>query len=389
MLEEGGLRTSRLAFNAADRFFWKNRANLVEYHGQIDELPEYYRNFYTLNTVTDIVLYGDARPVHQAAIVEAKARNIRIHFFEEGYLRPYWVTYERGGVNGDSLLNALDMDEIKARRALRHVDLRDAPAHWGQALQHNWYGFVYHLVLWLGRRRFPDYRPHRGTSITTELRLNAVRLLAQPWRTAKRDVETRRFLLRGYPFFIVLLQLEHDASLKRHSDYDTQKAFIDQVVAAFAIGAPPPTRLVFKLHPFDDGRSPMGKWIAEAARVNGVEDRVMLISGGALSRIISHAMGAITVNSTSVQQMLWRGIPVKLMGRSVFAKPEFASDQDLVDFFHAPKKPSREDFLEFRSFLLETSQLVGGYYTAEGRAEVVRVALSLLPNKQHPYEKNV
>jgi hypothetical protein len=29
-----------------------------------------------------------------------RRRGITVHVFEEGYLRPYWVTYERGGANG-------------------------------------------------------------------------------------------------------------------------------------------------------------------------------------------------------------------------------------------------------------------------------------------------
>lgn len=38
--------------------------------------------------ITDIVLYGDTSPLHAEAIKLAKALDLRVHVFEEGYLRP-------------------------------------------------------------------------------------------------------------------------------------------------------------------------------------------------------------------------------------------------------------------------------------------------------------
>jgi len=52
--------------------------------------------------VTDIVLYGDTRPIHAQAVEIANKLGLSVHVFEEGYMRPYWVTYERGGTNGNS-----------------------------------------------------------------------------------------------------------------------------------------------------------------------------------------------------------------------------------------------------------------------------------------------
>ena len=39
-------------------------------------------------SITDIVLYGDTRPIHAEAIKLAKALDLRVHVFEKGYLRP-------------------------------------------------------------------------------------------------------------------------------------------------------------------------------------------------------------------------------------------------------------------------------------------------------------
>ena len=48
--------------------------------------------------------FGDWRPLHREAILVAKLRNIQVWAFEEGYLRPHYITMEEGGVNGNSML---------------------------------------------------------------------------------------------------------------------------------------------------------------------------------------------------------------------------------------------------------------------------------------------
>jgi capsular polysaccharide export protein len=56
--------------------------------------------------------------------------------FEEGYLRPYWVTYERNGNNGHSKLMQTPVD--KMRHALQNSTLETppVPSHWGDMRQH-------------------------------------------------------------------------------------------------------------------------------------------------------------------------------------------------------------------------------------------------------------
>ena len=76
----------------------------------------------TLHGVTDIILYGDARPEHAQAIEIAKPRGILCHCLEEGYLRPYRVTYERWGNNGNSRLC-----DISLARMARALDPTAAP----------------------------------------------------------------------------------------------------------------------------------------------------------------------------------------------------------------------------------------------------------------------
>ncbi len=76
---------------------WNYRGHIS---GLLDFLDDKYRKF----GITDQILFGDRRPVHRPAVNHGEVCGVRTHVFEEGYFRPYWVTLEREGVNGHSLL---------------------------------------------------------------------------------------------------------------------------------------------------------------------------------------------------------------------------------------------------------------------------------------------
>ena len=82
--------------------------------------------------------------------------------------------------------------------------------------------------------------------------------------------------------------------------------------------------------------------------------------GGKLAQLLNDARSAVTVNSTAAQQVLWRGIPIKVFGDAVYAKPEFVSTQPLPEFFAQPTRPDNKAYKDYRRYLLETSQLPGG-----------------------------
>ena len=49
-------------------------------------------------------MFGDCRQYHRTAKQVAERNNIRVFAFEEGYIRPNFVTLEENGVNGNSSL---------------------------------------------------------------------------------------------------------------------------------------------------------------------------------------------------------------------------------------------------------------------------------------------
>ncbi len=104
-LSERGCRVYRINFNGGDLWDWPARG-AANYRGSARGWPAYLATFLRQHRITDIVLFGDCRPLHRMARGTAAGLGVPVHVFEEGYLRPDWVTLERGGVNGFSPLVA-------------------------------------------------------------------------------------------------------------------------------------------------------------------------------------------------------------------------------------------------------------------------------------------
>ncbi|MFV0292586.1 MAG: capsule biosynthesis protein [Paracoccus sp. (in: a-proteobacteria)] len=386
LLDNTGAQIWRVAFNAGDAFFWKAKDRLIRHKGAPEDWPDHLASIIESKGITDIVLYGDVRPVHAAAREAAQAHGLTLHVFEEGYLRPFWVTYERGGSNGHSRLMDITMTEMRTALRGRQSDIPRPPAHWGDMRQHKFYGALYHFLILTANGKYPGYQTHRDISVLHEFRLNLRRLLLAPFIAASRIARTLHIRRSGHPFSLVLMQLEHDASFQAHSDYRAMAEFSTEVLETFAAHAPQHHHLVFKAHPLEDGRSRQRHDIMTKAAELGISDRVHHVPGGKLAPLLGHARSVVTVNSTSAQQALWRGLPVKAMGRAVFDKPQLVSDQSLAEFFIHPQRPSPHLYHRYRDYLLETSQIPGGFYAARARAPALRLVVDMMLSPFDPYD---
>lgn len=384
LLCAAGAEVWRVGFNRGDEFFWR-RPNYVAFRAPPNEWETRLESLLTELRITDLVLYGDSRPVHATAIGLAKERGLRIHVFEEGYLRPYWITYERDGSNGHSRLMDLDLATMRAALARPGAEQPPAPVHWGDMREHMFYGALYHFLILTLNRAYPGHRPHREVGVAHEARMHLRRFLMMPLARVGRRLAERRIRQSGFPYHLVLLQLEHDASFRTHSDFASMADFVTLCLDAFARGAAAHHHLVFKAHPLEDGRVPLARLIREGAAARGLATRVHFVTGGKLARLLREAASAVTVNSTAAQQALWRGLPVKLLGRAVYDKPEFVSPQALADFFAAPDRPDSRAYADYRQFLLETSQVPGGFYSAAGRRRALRRVVDMMLAPLDPY----
>jgi capsular polysaccharide export protein len=386
MLRAAGAEVWRTGFNRGDEFFWGDAESYLPHHGTSEDWPARATDILDGKRITDLVLYGDTRPVHAQTVALARSRGITVHVFEEGYLRPYWVTYERGGSNGNSRLMALGVEDMRQALANAELDHTEAPAHWGDMRQHIFYGALYHFQVLARNAAYAGFRPHREESVAQEFRLHLKRLALMPLHWADRVGATFRIKTGGFPYHLCLLQLAHDSSFRMHSPFGSLEEFLRLVTRGFAEGAPQHHHLVFKAHPLEDGRVPLRGLLRQMAAELGLKDRVHYVRGGKLAQLLDHARSAVTVNSTAAQQVLWRGLPLKVFGSAVYAKPEFVSTQALPEFFARPSRPDSRAYRDYRHYLLETSQVAGGFYSARGRRQLLRQVVDMMLAPDDPYD---
>ena len=386
MLRAAGSDIWRVGFNAGDRAFWFGAPGYIPFVGTIEDWSDAFAHLIDTHDITDVVLYGDTRPIHAIAVAQAQAAGLRVHVFEEGYMRPYWITYERGGTNGNSRLMDLTVPQMQKALALSDLEVPTPPAHWGDMRQHVFYGALYHWFVLFRNGHYRKLVRHRELPVLTEAWLYTRRLLLMPFIALDRRIATARVRFGGFPYHLVLMQLEHDASFQQHSPFTRMQEFIAVVIDGFATGTARHHHLVFKAHPLENGRSPLRKIIRQLARDHGVADRVHYVRGGKLAQLLDHARSAVTVNSTAGQQVLWRGIPLKVFGDAVYAKPEFVSEQTLPDFFNSPTRPDSKAYKDYRRYLLETSQVPGGFYSARGRRQLMRQVVDMMLGAEDPYD---
>ncbi|MDP7151680.1 MAG: capsular biosynthesis protein [Paracoccaceae bacterium] len=388
ILTRAGAQVWRVGFNAGDRVFWPARKSYLPFKDRLENWPDRLDAILQDKAITDIVLYGDTRPVHREAAKQAKARGLRLHVLEEGYLRPYWVTYERGGSNGHSPLVDMSIDRMRAILCEKGPQTPFSTAtHWGDMRQHIFYGAVYHWFVMFANFAYRKVERHRELKVQHELILYLRRLFFMPIHALERMIETWRVRQGGFPYHLALLQLEHDESFRKHSPFATMSEFLGLIIAGFAKGAPEHHRLVIKAHPLETGRIPLRRMIRKLAKHHGIAGRVHYVRGGKLAPMLNETRSAITINSTAGQQVLLRGIPLKTFGRSVYDKPELVSKQPLETFFANPQGPDAEAYQLYRRFLLETSQIPGGYYSTRGRRQLIRQLADLILAAETPYER--
>ena len=386
MLQRAGADVWRVGFNAGDRAFWFQPSTYIPFRGVLDDWDSRFDALVSEKNVTDIVLYGDTRPVHAQAVARATKMGLRIHVFEEGYMRPFWVTYERDGSNGNSRLMNTAVPEMQTALERSDLEAPMPPSHWGDMREHVFYGALYHWFVMFRNGGYRHFKTHRDLPMIKEFGLYVKRLLLMPVQGIERRIATWRIRNGGFPFHLALLQLEHDSSFQMHSPFDTMTDFLELVIRDFAKGAPKHHHLVFKAHPLEDGRVPVRKSLKEMAARFGVSDRVHYVRGGKLARLLDDARTAVTVNSTAGQQVLWRGIPLKTFGSAVYSKPEFVSDQPLAQFFMAAERPDNRAYKDYRRYLLETSQVPGGFYSARGRRQLLRHVVDMMLSDEDPYD---
>ncbi len=378
-----GHRVYRVNFNSGDTLYWAGRAAWA-FRGKLAQLPTFLDEKMRGAAISDVVLFGDRRPIHLPAIALCKQRGVRMHVFEEGYFRPYWVTLERDGVNANSRLPR-DVDWLRTV-ADRVPDYGDGDAFAASLRIRALHDMAYHLSNLGNPLMFPRYRTHRPVSSGVEYAGWGVRFARMPFYE-RQDRETIARVMDGRaPFYLLPLQLDSDVQIRDHSPFSNMTEVIELVMKSFAAHAPTDARLVIKNHPLDTGFVHFRRQIKTLAGQLGVVGRVDYLESGNLDAMLPSARGLVTVNSTTGLAALAVGCPTITLSDPIYNLNDLTFRGTLEQFWRDAPPPNAVLFRQFRNVLIHTTQINGGFYSAEGIAMAVVNAARVLSAEKSPLE---
>ncbi len=374
-LADRGHAVHRVNFNGGDRAFWR-LPGAVDFGGREHEWPEFLERLVVGRGISDIILFGDCRPLHRAAIRFAETRLLRLHVVEEGYLRPDWITFEEGGVNGHS---SLPRDPGWYRERARSLPAwQDPPPVPGSFRRRAVEDVLFTMASMAGVWRFPYYATHRPYHQLIEY-AGWLRRLALKRQAERRAAAAIEGLPDGPdPLFFFPLQLDCDYQVRVHSPFRAMHLAIEHVLSSFAAHAPRAARLIVKLHPLDSGLVDWTALTGHLAVELGIADRVTVLDGGDLGKMLTRKPAVVTVNSTVGSLALACGLPVIALGKAVYDIAGLTFQGELREFWTAPTPPDAALFDAFRRVLAARCLIPGSFFNETGLTIAVDAAVERL-----------
>lgn len=383
-LRAAGAEVHKVNFNGGDCLFYAGQA--LRWRGPMESWPQHFAALLERLSIDVVLLFGDCRPIHRAACRVAQQRGIKVGAFEEGYVRPNFITFERFGVNGYSLIPRRPDFYTRLTGEVRALEREVGNTFWWAAL----WATLYYTASAVAYPLFSRYRHHRPLTL----------LEAWPWlRSGWRKLAyawSERGLMRtltgelSRKFFLVPLQLSSDSQVSEHSRFASVADFVSHVVGSFAQHAPRDTTLVIKHHPLDRGYHDYGRLIRTLARQKGLRGRLFYVHDQHLPTLFVHMRGAVVINSTVGFSALTHGAPLKTLGVAIYDLQGLTFEGTLDQFWSAAAhfRPNADLLQRFRDYLIEQTQINGSFYAGgiDGTAgsAMVSVAKSVLERRvQH------
>lgn len=357
-LRSEGHEVFKIHFNGGDEACYKP-SGAHSYRGKLADWPPFLQAFIARHGIDRIFLFGNCRLYHQRATKIARAMGVALFVFEEGYVRPNYVTLEPGGVNGHSALSREPGDYATPGPLQQDFPCPVGSVFWRIA----GYALRYYLAAWWRRRAFPHYVHHRPLNPFSEglcwLRSGLRKLYYScvdyplAWRLDKH---------RHGNYYLVPLQVHCDAQVTHYSRYASIENFIAEVIGSFARHAPRDTTLVLKHHPMDRAYHDYRKLIARLVARYGVRERVRYLHEGHLPTLLRGARGTVTVNSTVGLSSAHHRAPVKVMGYAVYDMPGLTCQKSLDAFWQTPGEVDHRLYRRYRQYLIANVLGNGSFY---------------------------
>jgi capsular polysaccharide export protein len=353
----------KIGFNKGDQFF-SLKSNFYPYKDSPDNWKFFIRNFIRNKKIKIIFLFGDCRFYHKIAIEESKKLDIDIYVFEEGYIRPNYITLEKNGVNFFSQIAKKELDlsnKIFNSRFLKEkYKFSRNKTFVKMALQ----SFFYYALSNIFCFQYPNYIHHREFSCINEIKYGIVNLF-RLFKNKILEINFKKKCLNKLKnkYYFVPLQTHTDSQVIVHSDYESIEEFINEVLISFSKYARQDKYLFFKHHPVDRGRKNYYKTISSLSKELKIDSRVRILYDVHLPSLLKNAVGTIVINSTVGLSSLYHQTPVKCMGKAIYdIEGITAKNISLNNFWNSELEVDSNFYLKFRSYLIKETQINDNFY---------------------------
>ena len=382
-LIDNGHSVSRINFNAGDFVYWGTKPSW-QFRESANTLPTYLEKLALEHKITDFIMLGDTRPVNAPARKVADKLNIRCHIFEEGYLRPNYLTLEEDGINGYSPMPKSAKWYRSAAQAIEEPNDTTPVSNPMRLLALHEIG--YHLPNLLNPIFYPGYKTHRPYISGLELAGWGIRFAKMPWYESQDKRVIQRLLKDETPFYLLPLQLDSDSQIQTHSPFNSMLEVIERTLKSFAQHAPQNSQLVIKNHPLDTGFTPFRKYISTFARSLSIQARVLYLESGNLVHLLNKTEGVVTVNSTVGLTAIEHQCKTITLSDPLYNIEQLTYQGSLDSFWHADFKPDMLLYTCFRKVLTHCALINGGFYSQEGIAIGVESAIQRFHMPESPLE---
>ncbi|HBI2854067.1 TPA: capsular biosynthesis protein [Escherichia coli] len=364
LLSSTGRYTISVVFNGGD-YFYNRKRDIRCYYQSSKEFSAWLQKLHCDFNFDTILCFGDCRDLHKEAKYWAICRGIRFLVFEEGYLRPQFITLEEGGVNALSSLPREADFYRKQFNVVKSCIINLKPLMWKRI----WHAMWYYFMGWYYRYEYPNYRHHKSFSIRHE----AFCWLRAYWRKGLYFIKEFNVLskLKGelnQRYYLIVLQVYNDSQIRNHSCYHDVRDYINEVMLSFSRKAPKDTVLVIKHHPMDRGHRQYHPLITQLGKDYSIEERVLYIHDLPMPDLLRHTKGVVTINSTAGISTLTHNKPLKVMGKALYDIDGLTYQDSLDEFWNASFKPDMELFNKFKQYLLWKTQINHVFY---GRHKII------------------
>jgi capsule polysaccharide modification protein KpsS/protein involved in polysaccharide export with SLBB domain len=375
----------RICFDAGDRFNAFGTSCHV-YNGGRQEWAAWLSEFVSHAEPDHVVFFGAEREIHRVARSVAEAAGVNVIALEEGYIRPGFITVERGANNAASpIAGLMPPDCFDSIGDSARTDFKGFGAMCVHAA-------IYYTIRtffsgWAQRELF-----HRRFNILQE----AFAWVRNYWRRIlhlERNFSAIERLLEHHHahYFIVPLQVATDSQMAQAARGWNSARLVEAVLSSFAQHAPDAYHLVFKIHPIERGHSTDERQIRSVAQRLGVAHRVDVIDTGSLGLLTRHSAGMITINSTSGLSAIAHGVPLLVVGDALYANERLATcargEPDFDAFWSGAPVADTLERRRYLAWIKASSLKRGDFYARKGMGPACQGILEKIQTAARPAVK--